>query len=128
MVVEKGRRVSEVARELGMSEGLLRRWKIKYEEGKEDPFPGNGRLSPEDEAFRQLKRENERLRMERDILKKSSGHLLGGTSMKYIFMRDHREAFPVSVQCQTLGVGSSGFYAWLNRALRTLVSKRTVGY
>jgi hypothetical protein len=48
--------------------------------------------------------------------------------MKYIFMRDHREAFPVSVQCQTLGVGRSGFYAWLNRALRTLVSKRTVGY
>ena len=54
-----------------MSEGLLRRWKIKYEEGKEDPFPGNDRLSPEDEAFRQLKRENERLRMERDILKKA---------------------------------------------------------
>ena len=68
--MEEGRRVSDVARELGMSEGLLRRWKIKYEEGKEDPFPGNDRLSPEDEAFRQLKRENERLRMERDILKK----------------------------------------------------------
>jgi hypothetical protein len=44
-----------------MSEGLLRRWKIKFEEGKEDPFPGNIRLSPEDEAFRQLKRENESL-------------------------------------------------------------------
>ena len=69
--MEEGRRVSEVARELGMSEGLLRRWKIKYEEGKEDPFPGNDRLSPEDEAFRQLKQENERLRMERDILKKA---------------------------------------------------------
>jgi putative transposase len=34
--------------------------------------------------------------------------------MKYIFIRDHREAFPVSVQCQ-MGVGRSGFYAWLNR-------------
>jgi len=71
LVVEEGRRVSEVARELGISEGLLRRWKKRYEEGKEDPFPGSGRLSPEDEAFRQLKRENERLRMERDILKKA---------------------------------------------------------
>jgi transposase len=71
LVVEKGRRVSEVARELGMSEVLLRRRKIKYEEGKEDPFSGNGRLSPEDEAFRQLKRGNERLRMELNILKKT---------------------------------------------------------
>ena len=71
LVVEQGRRISEVARELGISEGLLRRWKQKYEEGKEDPFPGKGRLSPEDEAFRQLKRENARLRMERDILKKA---------------------------------------------------------
>ena len=51
LVVEEGRRVSEVARELGMSEGLLRRWKKKYEEGKEDPFPGNGRLSPEMRRF-----------------------------------------------------------------------------
>ena len=61
LFVEEGRRVSEVAHELGMSEGLLRRWKIKYEEGKENPFPGNGPLSPEDKAFRQLKRENVRL-------------------------------------------------------------------
>ena len=36
-----------------------------------DPFPGKGRLSPEDEELRQLRRENKRLRMERDILKKA---------------------------------------------------------
>lgn len=35
--------------------------------------------------------------------------------MKYVFIRDHREAFPVRLMCQTLGVGSSGLYAWLNR-------------
>jgi len=40
-------------------------------EGKIDPFPGKGRLSPEDEELRQLRRENNRLRMERDILKKA---------------------------------------------------------
>lgn len=71
MVVEEGRRVSEVARELGISEALLGRWKKKSEEGKIDPFPGKGRLSPEDDELRRLRRENERLRMERDILKKA---------------------------------------------------------
>ena len=33
--------------------------------------------------------------------------------MKYVFIRDHRGAFPVDLMYQTLGVGSSGFYAWL---------------
>ena len=35
--------------------------------------------------------------------------------MKYVFIRTHRETFPVSLMCRTLGVGSSGFYAWLKR-------------
>ena len=70
LIVEEGRPISEVARELGVAQSLLHRWKKKYEEGKIDPFPGKGRLSPEDEELRQLRRENNRLRMERDILKK----------------------------------------------------------
>ena len=71
LVVEEGRSISEVARELGIGENLFHRWKKKSEEGKADPFPGKGRLSPEDEELRPLRRENKRLRMERDILKKA---------------------------------------------------------
>ncbi len=71
LIVEEGRRISELARELGIAENLLSRWKKKSAEGKIDPFPGKGRLSPEDDELRQLRRENKRLRMERDILKKA---------------------------------------------------------
>ena len=71
LVVEEGRPISEVVRELGIGENLLHRWKKKYEEGKVEPFPGKGRLIPEDDELRQLRRENKRLRMERDILKKA---------------------------------------------------------
>ena len=67
LLKEEGRRISEVARDLGISENLLRRWKKKSEEGKVEPFPGKGRLSPEDNELRQLRRDNKRLRMERDI-------------------------------------------------------------
>lgn len=35
--------------------------------------------------------------------------------MKYVFMRAHREAFPVGLMRETLEVGRGGFYAWLNR-------------
>jgi len=68
LIVEEGRSLSEVARELGTAQSLLHRWKKKSEEGEIDPFPGKGRL---DEELRQLRRENKRLRMERDILKKA---------------------------------------------------------
>ena len=71
LIVEEGRSLSEVARELGTAQSLLHRWKKKSEEGKIDPFPGKGRLSPEDEELRQLRRENKRLRMEHEILKKA---------------------------------------------------------
>jgi putative transposase len=33
--------------------------------------------------------------------------------MKYVFIQDHRGAFPVDLMCRSLDVGSSGFYAWL---------------
>ena len=71
LIVEEGRRISELARELGVGENLLGRWKKKSEEGEIDPFPGKGRLSPEDEELRRLRRENKRLRMEHEILKKA---------------------------------------------------------
>ena len=35
--------------------------------------------------------------------------------MKYVFIRDHRGAFPISSMCRTLGVSNSGYYAWLKR-------------
>ena len=71
LIIEEGRPISDVARELRTAQSLLHRWKKKSEEGKIDPFPGKGRLSPEDEELRRLRRENKRLRMEHEILKKA---------------------------------------------------------
>jgi len=35
--------------------------------------------------------------------------------VRYAFIRDHREEFPVTVQCRVLRVSRSGFYVWLHR-------------
>jgi transposase len=72
LIVEEGCRVFEVASELEIDENLLHHWKKKSEEGEIEPFPGKGCLSPEDAELRRLKRENEHLRLERDILKKAA--------------------------------------------------------
>jgi len=72
MITEEGKRVSEVARDLGISYNILHLWKRKYLEDKEESFPGKGKLKSTDDYIRQLERENKRLKDERDILKKAA--------------------------------------------------------
>jgi transposase len=72
LLERSGRTQGEIADELGVSRSSLCRWKKKYGRDGEDAFPGHGNLTPEKERIRQLERENEILRQERDILKKQS--------------------------------------------------------
>ena len=71
LVVEEGRKASEVERNLGITPTLVSRWIREVSEDPEYAFPGKGRLKAPDEEIRKLQRENERLRRERDILKKA---------------------------------------------------------
>jgi transposase len=70
------RRVSEVARELGLNAEMLRQWKRQAEaragQAGSDVFPGNGKLTSQDEEIRRLRREVMVLREEREILKKAT--------------------------------------------------------
>jgi transposase len=63
--------LTEIEEELGISPGLLRRWRQRALADGSEAFPGQGRLMPHDEELRRLRRENEILRQERDILKKA---------------------------------------------------------
>jgi len=35
--------------------------------------------------------------------------------MKYQFIKQHKQEFPVVVMCRVLDVSESGYYAWLSR-------------
>jgi transposase len=65
------RPVVEVARELGIHPNNLYKWRAQFAAEGEEAFPGKGNLSGQDEELRRLRRENMRLREERDILKKA---------------------------------------------------------
>lgn len=71
LVTEERRRVTEVARELGINANQLHRWKRKLVEEGQLAFPGKGRLTPEQEELRRLRRELVDVTEERDILKKA---------------------------------------------------------
>ena len=71
LIVEGGQSVAAVSRDLGVSSTQLQRWKKELEEDSSNAFPGKGRLKPADEELRQLRRELERTKEEREILKKA---------------------------------------------------------
>jgi len=71
LVTEQGYSMSQAARNLDININMLRRWKKQINEQGQDAFPGKGRLLPEQEELYHLREENKRLRMERDILKKT---------------------------------------------------------
>ena len=71
LVTEDGRKVTEVARELGIGANQLHRWKRQFAEDGECVVVGKGRLTPEQEELRRLSRELADVTEERDILKKA---------------------------------------------------------
>lgn len=68
LVRVSGRPVGQIAEELGVSDQTLRNWVHADAGGR-----GKGSLSPDEkEELKLLRKENKRLRMEREILKKAA--------------------------------------------------------
>ena len=72
LLTEQGKSVAEVARDLDLSESLLRGWKQALAAEGDRAFPGQGHLPAPEEELRRLRAEDKRLQMERDILKKAT--------------------------------------------------------
>jgi transposase len=64
---------AQIARDLGIADSTLYHWCQQLSEHGAQAFPGSGHQTLQEEEIRQLKRENDVLRQERDILKKAIG-------------------------------------------------------
>ncbi|MED4476186.1 transposase [Oceanobacillus caeni] len=73
MVVEDGRKVAEVARELDLVAQTLHKWVVKYKEDQDHSFVGSGNLSPNDKAEYEKDKRIRDLEEEVAILKKAMG-------------------------------------------------------
>lgn len=74
LIVEGGRKLSEVARNFDIHENVLRKWKQQYQDDRFGAFPGKGNFKPDETEYRKLIKENADLKEERDILKKALGY------------------------------------------------------
>ncbi len=70
LVKSSGKPMSQIARELGISDSTLSKWCKQLTEQGEQAFPGSGHQTAQEEELRRLRRELEVTRQERDILKK----------------------------------------------------------
>lgn len=71
LVLEENLFVKEIAKELSIHPNTLYRWVSEYEEYGESAFPGRGSARYNSQyEMKKLKRENEELRKELDLLKK----------------------------------------------------------
>ena len=63
-----------VAEKLGITVVMLYRWISEYETYGNEAFVGKGRLRSPDAEMKKLLKENERLKMENEILKKAAAY------------------------------------------------------
>lgn len=71
LVTEQGYQVSEAARNLGVHPNMLSRWKREIL-GDNESSSGMGNLNDVQAELQRLRKENKRLKMEREILKKAA--------------------------------------------------------
>jgi transposase len=71
MIQDSDRSIASIARDLGIHPNVLYKWRDQLLSDPDQAFPGKGKLKAEDEELRKLRRENELLKEERDILKKA---------------------------------------------------------
>ena len=68
-----GKPITHLARELGISDTSIQKFRKELTEHGSQAFPGSGHQTAQEEEVRCLKRELETVKQERDILKKAIG-------------------------------------------------------
>ena len=74
LVRDRGVSVAQAARDLDVHENVLRKWVRDHAGDPGAAFPGHGVMRPEQQELDRLRRENSKLKAERDILKKAAAY------------------------------------------------------
>ena len=74
MVRQRGVALTQAARDLDVHENVLRKWVREAAVDPQHAFPGLGVMKPETAELERLRKENGKLRMERDLLKKAAAY------------------------------------------------------
>ncbi|MEO7867034.1 MAG: IS3 family transposase [Candidatus Eisenbacteria bacterium] len=114
LVLDEGKSVGSVARDLDLTESALRHWVERALADRTNGKSG-GLTTVEREELAQLRKEVRQLRLERDGTKKSGGVLRQRERVKFAFIQAENTDIPITTLCRILNVSRSGYYAWCER-------------
>jgi len=66
--------IRQAARDLNVHENVLRKWVKDFAADPQQAFPGHGQMKPEQLEIERLRRGVQKLKAERDILKKAAAY------------------------------------------------------
>jgi transposase len=112
-LVRSGRTPEELAREFEPTAQSISTW-VKQAD-RDVGRRADGPTSAEREELGRLRRENHRLRLERDILAKAAAWFARESKRVYRFMSAHQAMYPIRTMARVLKVSASGYYAWRSR-------------
>ena len=129
MASEEGSTAVEVEPRLGISKGVISRWKKPLRDRGQEAFPGTGHLSDRDEEVRRPAPRAGACDSGAGHPKKSGEHLLGGTVVtRYRLVAEHRAQWGVEERCRVLKVSRSGYYDWQQRPPSPRAADAAIGY
>ncbi|MEO8254572.1 MAG: transposase [Flavobacterium sp.] len=116
--------VNRVAQELGVSKNSLQHWKKLFKDGKLILQGSSDSYKKRKELLR-LKKEITSIKLERDILEEGAAYLLQKRRLRYQFIREHADKFPITKMCKIFHVDPSSYNKWL-KGLPTSRAERKV--
>lgn len=133
LLESSGRPQMQIAAELGIQPSMLRAWRAARN-GMPPRAPAGQAAttsqvaSPADLASEnaKLRRELERTRMERDVLKRSHRHLRGGAEVRFAFIRQHAAAYRGRASCAACSPCRRAATTLGDRGRRALAPRPTV--
>ena len=74
LIKERGVGYGQASEDLGVHQSQLRTWVKAFADDPAQAFPGHGQMKPEQAEIARLKHEVNKLKAERDILKKAAAY------------------------------------------------------
>ena len=122
LVLDEGKSVGSVARDLDLTETALREWVNRAR--AERTHGKTGLTTTEREELARLRKENRILREEREILKNEGGSLLRErAAMRFRFIAREKAHHLLGLLCRYLRLTRREFYAWQARPESTRATR-----
>ena len=118
--------ITQIEKELEISNSLLNRWRKDYQKYGTGSFPGSGYLkcTPEQKTIYELEEKIKASDLKFEILKKGYSCLFQGKFKIFQFIQNQEKVYSIRKMCSVLGVSTRSYHRWKNPSLSETQKKK----